>query len=85
MENDIYNKAKDLKEKYDNLYNYRNKLHHAKGCSLSNTKLEFTTGVHNRPNELYFRNRKLMQETIEKEIELVTVELDQLQEQFNNL
>jgi hypothetical protein len=35
--------------------------------------------------ELYFKNMDLMREAIEKEIELVTVELDQLQEQFDNL
>jgi hypothetical protein len=85
MKNDVFNLAKNLKDQYDKLYEYRNKLHAAKGCSLSKIKLEFTVGVYNRQNELYFKNMDLMKEAIEKEMELVTVELDQLQEQFDNL
>ena len=85
MKNDLFNKAKELKQEHDKLYEYRNKLHHAKGRSLVNVKLEFTVGVYNRANELYFKNIDLINEAIEKEIELVTVELDALQKQFDEL
>ena len=85
MKNDIFNQAKELKEKYNSLYTYRNKLHHAKGSSLSAVKLKFTVGPYNRQDELYFRNESIMQEAIEKEIELVNVELDELQKQFDEL
>ncbi len=44
MEDNIFNKAKELKEKYNSLYTYRNKLNHAKGSSLSSVKLKFTVG-----------------------------------------
>ena len=85
MKNDVFNKAKELKEKYDSLQTYRNKLQHAKGCSLSKITLDYTVGPHNRRGELYFRNRSLMNEAIEKEIELVTVEIEELQKQFDEL
>jgi len=85
MEDNIFNKAKELKEKYNSLYTYRNKLHHAKGCNLSKIKLEFRVGPHNIVDDLYFRNESIMQEAIEKEIELVTVELEELQKQFDEL
>jgi hypothetical protein len=85
MKNDIFNQAKELKEKYNALYTYRNKLSHAKGCSLSEIKLEYTVGPYNRKDDLYFRNKGLMNEAIEKEIELVTIELDELQKQFDEL
>jgi hypothetical protein len=85
MKNDVFNLAKNLKEQYDKLYEYRNKLFHAKGCSLSRVQLEAHVGVYNTPMELYFKNLDLIREAIEKEIELVTVELDELQEQFDNL
>jgi hypothetical protein len=85
MDNNIFYKAQELKEKYNELYTYRNKLYLAKGCSLSGVKLEFTVGQYNRESEFYFRNKELMQETIEKEIELLTIELDELQKQFDEL
>jgi hypothetical protein len=85
MENDLFNKAKELKKEYDKLYQYRNNLHHAKGCGLGSVKLEFTVGSYNREGELYFKNIDLIREAIEKEIELVTVELDTLQKQFDEL
>ena len=34
MKHDVFTKAKELKEKYDSLQTYRNKLHNAKGNSL---------------------------------------------------
>jgi hypothetical protein len=85
MEDNIFSKAKELKEKYNALYTYRNKLYHAKGCSLSGVKLEFTVGQYNRQSDCYFRNKELMQEAIEKEIELLTAELNELQKQFDEL
>jgi transposase-like protein len=85
MKNDVFNTAKKLKDEYDKLYEYRRKLQHAKGCGLSRVHLEVYVGISNSPLELYFKNMDLMREAIEKEIELVTVELDQLQEQFDNL
>jgi hypothetical protein len=85
MKNDVFNLAKNLKDQYDKLYEYRNKLHHAKGCSLGRVTLEFTVGPYNREGELYFKNIDLIREAIEKEIELVTVELDALQKQFDEL
>jgi hypothetical protein len=85
MKNDVFNTAKKLKDEYDKLYEYKRKLQHAKGCGLNRVKLEVYVGISNNPLELYFKNMDLMREAIEKEIELVTVELDQLQEQFDNL
>jgi hypothetical protein len=85
MKNDVFTKAKELKEKYDSLQTYRNKLYNAKGNSLSKITLDYTVGPHNRRGELYFKNRSLMQEAIEKEIELVTVEIEELQKQFDEL
>ena len=85
MKNDVFNTAKKLKDEYDKLYEYKRKLQHAKGCGLNRVQLEVYVGISNSPLELYFKNMDLMREAIEKEIELVTVELDQLQEQFDNL
>jgi hypothetical protein len=85
MKNDVFNKAKELKQEYDKLYEYRNKLYHVKGCGLEQIKLEFSVGTFNRPSEMYFKNIDLIKEAIEKEIELVTVELDVLQKQFDEL
>jgi hypothetical protein len=85
MKNDVFNLAKNLKDQYDKLYEYRRKLQHAKGCSLGRVTLEFTVGPYNRADELYFKNIDLINEAIEKEIELVTVELDTLQKQFDEL
>jgi hypothetical protein len=85
MKNDVFNKAKELKQEYDKLYEYRNKLHHAKGCGLVEVRLGFSIGGFNRPSEMYFKNIDLIKEAIEKEIELVTVELDVLQKQFDEL
>ena len=85
MKHDMFTKAKELKEKYDSLQTYRNKLHHAKGNSLSKIKLHYSFGPYSGKGELYFRNRSLMQEAIEKEIELVTVEMEELQKQFDEL
>jgi len=85
MKNDVFNTAKKLKDEYDKLYEYKRKLQHAKGCGLNRVQLEVYVGISNSPLELYFKNMDLMREAIEKEIELITVELDQLQEQFDNL
>jgi hypothetical protein len=85
MKNDVFNLAKNLKEQYDRLYEYRRKLQHAKGCGLNTVYLEYTVGPFNTPCDIYFKNRDLMREAIEKEIELVTVELDELQKQFDEL
>lgn len=85
MKNDVFNTAKKLKDEYDKLYEYKRKLQHAKGCGLNRVQLEVYVGSSNSPLELYFKNMDLMREAIEKEIELITVELDQLQEQFDNL
>jgi len=85
MKNDLFNKAKDLKHQYDQLYSYRNSLYEAKGCSLGRVKLEFTIGPFNKPSELYFKNIDLIREAVEKEISLVTVELEELQKQFDEL
>jgi len=85
MKNDVFNLAKNLKDQYDKLYEYRRKLQHAKGCGLNRVQLEVYVGISNTPMELYFKNMDLMREAIEKEIELVTVELDELQKQFDEL
>ena len=85
MKNDVFNAAKKLKDQYDKLYEYRRKLQHAKGCGLCKVQLEAYVGISNTPIELYFKNMDLMREAIEKEIELVTVELDELQKQFDAL
>ncbi len=85
MKHDVFTKAKELKEKYDSLQIYRNKLQHAKGNSLSKITLDYTVGHYNRREELYFKNMSLMQEAIEKERELVTVEIEELQKQFDEL
>jgi hypothetical protein len=85
MKNDVFNKAKELKQEYTKLDEYRNKLYHAKGCGLAHVRLEFSVGSFNRPSEMYFKNIDLIREAIEKEIELVTVELDVLQKQFDEL
>lgn len=85
MKHDVFTKAKELKEKYDSLQIYRNKLQHTKGNSLSKITLDYTVGPYNRREELYFKNMSLMQEAIEKEIELVTVEIEELQKQFDEL
>jgi hypothetical protein len=76
MKNDVFNLAKNLKDQYDKLYEYKRKLQHAKGCGLSRVQLEVYVGTYSRPMELYFKNMDLIREAIEKEIELVTVELD---------
>jgi hypothetical protein len=85
MTNEMFEQAKKLKEQYDRLYEYRKKLFHAKGCGLNKAYLEFTVGPFNTPCDVYFKNLGLIREAIEKEIELVTVELDELQKQFDNL
>ena len=85
MKNDVFNLAKNLKDQYDKLYEYRRKLQHSKGCGLSRVQLEVYVGTYSRPMELYFKNLDLIREAIEKEIELVTVELDELQKQFDEL
>ena len=85
MKNDVFNLAKNLKDQYDKLYEYRRKLQHAKGCGLNRVQLEVYVGTYSKPMELYFKNMDLIREAIAKEIELVTLELDQLQEQFDNL
>jgi len=85
MDNKVFEEAKKLKEQYDRLYEYRRKLQHAKGCGLNKVYLEYTVGPFNTPCDIYFKNRDLMREAIEKEIELVTVELDELQKQFDEL
>ena len=48
-------------------------------------KNEFYIIRHSVKTELYFKNIDLIREAIEKEIELVTVELDVLQKQFDEL
>ena len=85
MDNKVFEEAKKLKEQYDELYEYRNKLHHAKGCSLNRVTLEFNVGSFNRPSDVYFKNIGLIREAIKKEIELVTFKLDELQKQFDEL
>ena len=85
MKTEEFNLAKNLKDQHDKLYEYKRKLQHAKGCGLNRVQLEVYVGTYSKPMELYFKNMDLIREAIAKEIELVTLELDQLQEQFDNL
>jgi hypothetical protein len=80
MKNELFNIAKNIKDQYNKLYEYRNKLYHAKSRSLPKVRLEPQTS-----SPFYFENTDLIREAVEKEIELVTIELDALQKVFDEL
>jgi hypothetical protein len=89
MENKVFHEAKELNEKINILSTYKNKLQHARGgCKgCKSFTIEYTIGQYNAKREVILRNEasEFIDEMISKEIDRVTIEIKELETQFDKL
>ena len=85
MRYETYIQAKELKEKREKLFIYREQLLNAKSsCGLTVT-LEYTTGPHNRQCVTYLKKLDAVREAIQQEIEGIEFQILKLDKQFDEL
>lgn len=85
MRNEIFKQAKELKEKREKLFTYREKLLNAKSsCGLTIT-LEYTTGPYNRKCVTYLKKSDAIKFAIQQEIEEIELQIAKLDNQFDEL
>jgi hypothetical protein len=85
MRHETYTQAKELKEKREKLFTYREKLLNAKSsCGLTVT-LEYTTGPHNRQCITYLKKSDMVKLAIQQEIEEIESQIVKLDNQFDEL
>ena len=89
MENKIFYEAKELNEKINLLSTYKNKLHQTKGgCKgCKSFTIEYTIGQYNAKREVILRNEasEFINEMINKEIDRVAIEIEELETKFKEL
>ena len=85
MRYETYIQAKELKEKREKLFIYREQLLNAKSsCGLTVT-LEYTTGPHNKQCVTYLKKLDAVREAIQQEIEEIEFQILKLDKQFDEL
>jgi hypothetical protein len=85
MRHETYTQAKELKEKREKLFTYREKLLNAKSsCGLTIT-LEYTTGPYNRKCVTYLKKSDAVREAIQEQIEEIESQIVKLDNQFDEL
>jgi len=85
MKYEIFVQAKELKEKREKLFTYREKLSNAKSsCGLTIT-LEYVTGPYNRKCVTYLKKSDLIREAIQEQIEEIESQIIKLDNQFDEL
>ena len=85
MKYETFIQAKELKEKREKLFTYREKLLNAKSsCGLTIT-LEYTTGPYNRKCVTYLKKSDLIREAIQEQIEEIESQIIKLDNQFDEL
>lgn len=89
MENKVFHEAKELNEKINLLSTYKNKLQQARGgCKgCKSFTIEYTIGQYNSKREVILQNEasEFINEMINKEIDRVTIEIKELETQFDKL
>jgi len=85
MKYEIFIQAKELKEKREKLFTYREKLLNAKSsCGLTVT-LEYTSGPYNRKCVTYLKKSDAIKFAIQQEIEEVEKRIVDLDNKFDEL
>jgi hypothetical protein len=85
MKYETFIQAKELKEKREKLFIYREQLLNAKtSCGLT-VILEYTTGPYNRQCVTYLKKSDAVREAIQQEIEEIESQIVKLDNQFDEL
>jgi hypothetical protein len=89
MKNKTFQEAKELYDKQSALETYRNKLYMVRGiCKYcKEVTINYTSGKFNTRAEVTLKREAsdFIQEMVIKEIDRVTLDIDKLKEEFNNL
>jgi DNA-binding protein YbaB len=86
MELEKFNQAKELQDKIDKLKQKYHKLSYAKKSCGFKVTVEYNVGSFGKKDVVYLSNIKdNIREMIEREIRDISVEIENLEEEFNNI